>query len=99
MDKLKLLAILFAIFQLSDFAVSYIGISTKGISFERNAFAVYFVENFGVFSLLLFKMTLSSLVLFTAFKYNNKQFLFVYILITILALYGLLSAIYGLLFI
>lgn len=103
LDKLKITSILFVVFEILDSFVSYIGISNNGIQFEKNPIAILLINNFGIFSVILFKLLLSLFVLFFTFKlsknFNAQEktiYLFLLILMTMLALYGFTSAIYGL---
>lgn len=101
LDKIKITAILFVVFQLIDLAISYIGISLKGISFEKNQYAVYLIQNFGILSIIFFKLLLASSALIFVFKFSaeesQKKFIFfVYIILTIISFYGASSAIFGL---
>jgi|GEM_PF-5422169 len=103
-DKIKIVLAAFVLLEVLDAALTFIGISQRGLFFEKNLFARNFIASFGFLPIAAIKIVVSTaFALLINYFYGRlekygKMLFYLSVLLALIAFYGAGSSVYVLLF-
>lgn len=103
MEKIKIILAAFVLLEILDAALTFFGISQRGLFFEKNLFARDFIASFGflpVAAVKVFASAAFALIInyfYCRFEKYGKMFLYLSVLLMLIAFYGAGSNAYVLL--
>lgn len=103
MNKIKIILAAFVLLEVLDAALTFIGISQRGLFFEKNIFARNFIADFGFLPIAAIKVfTSAAFALLINYFYSRlekygKMLFYLSVLLMLIAFYGTGSSVYVLL--
>ncbi|MFZ3076879.1 MAG: DUF5658 family protein [Candidatus Aenigmatarchaeota archaeon] len=103
-DKIKIILAAFVLLEILDAALTFFGISQRGLLFEKNIFVRSFIANFGFLPIAAIKIGVSAVFailinyLYGRFEKYRKMLLYLSVLLMLIAFYGAGSSAYVLIF-
>jgi len=101
MEKIKLVLVLFFLFEIFDIIFTFSGISQYGIRYEKNVFIASLIQSYGFFTVSVFKFGLASAAILVIYylhlKFRKSYLFYISLLLLIIAVYGVGSNLYMLL--
>lgn len=104
MKNIKIVLAAFVLLEALDAALTFFGISQRGLLFEKNLFVRNFIASFGFLPIAAIKIVLSVVFAFLInyiykkFKKYRKMLFYLSVLLMLVASYGAGSSVYVLLF-
>ena len=103
-QKIKIVLAAFVIFEILDAMLTFIGISQRGLFFEKNLFVRNFIASFGflpvaaikVFASVAFALMIN--YFYGRFEKYRKMLFYLSVLLALIAFYGAGSSVYILFF-
>lgn len=101
--KIKAVLVAFVLLEVLDAALTFFGISQRGLMFEKNLFVRNFIANFGFLPIAVIKIALSAAFAFlinyfyVRFEEYRKMLFYLSVLLMLVAFYGTGSSVYVLL--
>lgn len=102
--KIKIILAAFVIFEILDAALTFAGISQRGLGFEKNIFAKNLIASFGFLPVAAIKVFASAAFaflinyLYSRLERYGKYLFYLSVLLMLMAFYGVGSGVYVLVF-
>ncbi len=99
-QKIKIILAAFVLFEILDAVLTFLGISQRGLVFEKNLFARNFISSFGFLTIAMIKVFVSAAFalminyFYGRFEKYRKMLFYLSVLLMMIAFYGAGSSVY-----